>query len=119
MWVCKVRLEAMFSKKQTQKKPSTHVFHTQHHAYTRGQHTHAHHAHNAHHAHHAFMYAKLYSCTYYGRKGHLAKFYYDKLNISNSYIWVRKTNILGLKKIWVPKSTSLLNDIAMHQGPMT
>jgi len=38
----------------------------------------------------------------------LAKFYYDKLNTSNSYV---KTNILGPKKVWIPKSTSTLHDI--------
>ena len=65
--------------------------------------THAHPAHTNAHAHHththlAFLYAKMYTCTYYDRKGHLAKFYYDRLNASNSHVWVRKTNIIGPKK---------------------
>jgi len=42
-------------------------------------------------------------------------FFYDKLIVSNSHVWIRKTNILEPKKIWVPKSTSLSNDIGTHQ----
>ena len=58
-----------------------------------------HHAQNlAHDAHHAFMYVNVYSYTYCDRKGHLAEFCYDKLNVSNSHVWVRKTNILGQKR---------------------
>jgi len=54
----KAKLEDMFSKRQTQRKPP-HVSHT-HHAHTQTQHTyHAHHAHT----HHAFICAKVYSCT--------------------------------------------------------
>jgi len=115
----------MFPKRQTQRKLTAHVSRTQNHAHTQAQHTHTHHAHNAHHAHnvhhahHVFMYAKVYSCTYCGRKGHLAKFYYDKLNVSNNHAWVQKTNILGPKKIWVSKLASLLNDISMRQGLKT
>ena len=80
----KSRLEAMFSKRQTQKKPHTHhVSHSHNHAHTQAQ-SHAHrttHAH-AHHAdaHHAFLYAKVYTCSNYGRQGHFVKFCYDKLN---------------------------------------
>jgi len=29
------------------------------------------------------MYAHVYTCTHCGRKGHLAKFCYDKINILN------------------------------------
>ena len=55
--------------------PSHNHTHTQAHAhYTTN--AHAHHAHT----HHAFLYSKLYTCTYCGRQGHLAKFCYDKLN---------------------------------------
>ena len=57
----------------------------------------------------------MYSCTYCGRKDHLVKFYYERINASNDHIWARKTNILGSKKIWVPKSTPLLIDIGMHK----
>jgi len=78
----KTRLEAMFFKRQTQRKPHTpHVSHahTQHLAYhaTHTSHAHAIHAHHAH-THHAFLYVKVYSCTDCDRKGHLAKFCYDR-----------------------------------------
>jgi len=36
-------------------------------------HTHAYHAHT-----HDSMYANVYTCTHCGRKGHLAKFCYDR-----------------------------------------
>jgi len=55
--------------------------HTPHHAHTQAQHSHA---------HHAFMYAKVYSCIYSGRKDHLTKFCYEELIVSNSHVWVRK-----------------------------
>ena len=65
-------------------------------------HTHAHHVHT-----HDSMYAKVYTCTHYDRKGHLAKFCYDKINDSNfvnKYVWVRKgANLYRPKKVWVPK----------------
>ena len=60
------RLESMFSKKQT---PHIHAHH--HHAYSlfaRRDHTHKH------------MHPKVYKCTHCGRKGHLAKFCFDKLH---------------------------------------
>ena len=103
----KVRLEAMFFKRQTQIKSHTsHVSHahTQHHAHhathtshfharhahhnththtPNSQHIHTHHArHTTHthtkhvhtpHSHHAFIYGRVYSCTYCDRKGYLAK----------------------------------------------
>jgi len=105
----------MFSKRQTQKKSSTHhISHTRHHVHTQAQ-PHAHHTPYAHaHTHYAFLYVKMYTCTYCGRKVPLAKFCYDKMNALNSHVWVRKTNILGPKKIWVPKPTSILNDIGTH-----
>jgi len=91
----KTRLKAMFSKRQTQRK--SHFSHTTH-AHIQSQ-SHAHHAHHAthtkhaytihvHHAqtHHAFLYAKVYSCTYCGRKGHFSKFCYDRINASNDYV---------------------------------
>ena len=58
------------------------------------QHTHAH--------PHDFMYANLYTCTHCGRTGRLAKFCYDRLNVSNfssKYIWVRKgANVMDPRK---------------------
>ena len=52
-------------------------------------------------------------------KGHLAKFCYDRINASNDHVWVRKTNTLEPKKVWVPKSTNLLLNIGTHQGSKT
>jgi len=119
----KTRLEAMFSKRQTQRKP--HVSHASHadtqshsHHATRTIHAHVSHAHHAL-THHAFLYGKVYTCTYYDRKGHLVKFCYDRINASNNHIWVQKTNILGSKKVWVSKSINLLLNIGMHQGSKT
>ena len=70
-------------------------------------------------SHHAFMHGRVYTCTYCGRKGHLIKFYFDKLNSSNDHIWVLKANTIGPKKIWVPESTNLLLDVGTHQGSKT
>jgi len=113
----------MFPKRQTQRKSHTpHVSHahTQHHTHQATHTSHAHDAHTHHaHAHHVFFYTKVYSCTYYGRKDHLAKFYYDRLNISNDHVWVHRTNTLRPKKIWVPKSTLLSTDVGTHQGSKT
>jgi len=74
------------------------MFYTHHHAHTPAQ-LRAHHANHAirthaTQAHHAFLYAKVYSCTYCDRKGHLVKFCYDRINTSNDHVWVRKTNTL-------------------------
>ena len=120
----KTRLEAMFPEKLTPKKHvhTTHAHHTTHTHTPRSQPLHTHHArlstHTKHvhtpHTHHTFIYGRIYSCTYCGRKGHLAKFYFDKINASNDQIWVRKSNIIGPKKIWVPKSTTLSFDIGTH-----
>ena len=49
------------------------------------------HTSHAHHAH-THMYATVYTCTPCDRKGHLAKFYFDILNILN----------FVTKNIWVP-----------------
>ena len=38
------------------------------------------------HMHHAFLYGKVCTCTCCGRKGHLAKFCYDRINTSNDHI---------------------------------
>ena len=107
----------MFPKRQTLRKP--HVSHTPpkpqaHHAY-HSTHIYATYAHHTH-THHALLYAKMYSSTYFGRKGHLIKFCYDRINVLNDHVWVLKTNTLGLKKIWVSKLTPLLIDIGTHQG---
>ena len=84
----KTRLEAMFSKKHVPKNHSnaihTHAHKSQplHHA------KHPKHPHTQHtpHTHHAFMYGKVFSCTYCGRKGHLVKFCYDRLNASHNNV---------------------------------
>ena len=47
--------------------------------------------------------------------GHLAKFCYDHINSMNNHVWVQNTNALGPKKIWVPKLTTQLFDIGIHQ----
>ena len=82
-----------------QKKQALHV-HAQHprHTYahfTRHDHTHSH------------VHTRVYKCTHCGRKGHLAKYYYDRLdhfNFAYKNVWVPyKTNPKGPKKIWVPK----------------
>jgi len=116
----KARVESMIPKRQTHRKSHTHHdSHSHKHAQTQTQ-SHAHHATHAHthHAHsrHAFLFVKVYTCTYCGRQDHLANFCYDKLNESNSHIWVRKTNILGSKKVWLPKSAPTLHDIKTYQG---
>ena len=52
------------------------------------RHTHAHHAHT-----YNYMYANVYTCTYCDSKGYLAKFCYDRINVSkfaSKFIWVRK-----------------------------
>ena len=96
------RLESLFSKKQT---PHIHAHH--HHAY----------AHFARHDHtHTHMHPKVYTCTHCGRKGHLAKFCYDKLHhinfANNKNVWVPyKTNPKGPKRKWVPKSPPFVFDV--------
>ena len=63
------------------------------------------------------MYARVYTCTHCGRKGHLAKFYFDRLNhlnFANKNVWVPIfTNPYGPKKIYVPKVTPTLFDIGV------
>ena len=63
-----------------------------------------------------FIHALIVYC---GRKGHLAKFYFDRINTTNDHIRVQKANIIGPKKIWVPKSTNLVIDVGTHQGSKT
>ena len=87
------RLEFMFRKKHA---PHMHAH--------KPRYTHAHHVHT-----HDFMYAHMCTCTHCGRKGHFAKFCYDRIHSSNfakKFIWVRKgANLLGPNRVWVPKST--------------
>ena len=48
---------------------------------------------HASHGHHHYMYAHVYTCTHCGRKGHLARFYYDRIyheNLATNFVWVRK-----------------------------
>ena len=106
----KTKLKAMFSKKKSSKK---HI----HTTYAPTSKSHTKHAHilHAYHTHHAFVCGRVYSCTYCGQKGHLAKFCFDRINASNNYVWVRSTNVTGPKKIWVLKSTTQLFDISTHQ----
>mgnify|MGYP000872325104 CR=1 FL=1 len=62
------------------------------------------HAHTSRHAHtyHTQKYANMYHCSHCGRKGHLAKFYFDKLNILN--------NIFGFVMVLTPKCRLSKND---------
>ena len=67
----------MFRKKYA---PHLHAHHSRH--------THAHHAHTL-----DFMYVRVYTCTHCDRKGHLVKFYYDRIHVLNftcKNIWVKK-----------------------------
>ena len=92
------RLETLVRNKQV---PSLHAHPSRH--------THASHGHHHH------MYAHVYTCTHCGRKGHLARFCYDRLhdeNLATNFVWVRKdTNPRGPKRKWVPKATSLIFDV--------
>ena len=59
------------------------------------------HAHKPWHAHNT-LYAHVYTCTHYGRKGHLIKFCFDRINDSNfanRFVWIKKgANPHGPKK---------------------
>ena len=85
-------------------------------------HVHAHHSHHAYslfarHDHtHTHMHLKVYKCTHCGRKGHLAKFCYDRIHhvnfANNKYVWVPyKTNPKGPKRKWVPKFPPFVFDV--------
>ena len=94
------------------KKPKENISHTHHEKHAQHAHTHQH--------KHAFMYGKVYTYAHCGRKGHLAKFYYTKLNMLNKNIWVREsTNPLGPKNIWVPKNTPNLIDVGVSSSSKT
>ena len=95
---------SMFSKRKTQRKHTSHTSNTHH--------THQH--------KHTFMYGKVYTCPHCGRKGHLAKFCYAKLNMQNKNTWVQEsTNPIGPKKIWVPKNTTNLFDTSVSSSSKT
>ena len=80
----KKKIEAMFPKKQAPKKNA----HVHVHATQPKQHGKLpRHAHTTH-THHAFMYGRVFSCSHCGRKGHLANFCYDRLNVSRHNVWV-------------------------------
>ena len=89
------RLKSLFRKKQV---PIMHAHHPRH--------THASHD------HHYTLYAHVYTCTHCGRKGHLAKFCFDRIhdeNLATKFVWVRKdTNPHGPKSVWVPKTTPMV-----------
>ena len=91
-------VESMFRKKQV---PNVHAH--------KSWHTHAPHVPT-----HNTMYARVYTCTHCGRKGHLVKFYYDRIhdsNFANKFVWVRKgAKSHGPKRVWVPKATPILFD---------
>ena len=63
------------------------------------------------------MHPRVYKCTHCGRKGHLAKFCYDKinsLNFANKNVWVSNhANPRGPKRKWVPKSQPLVFDVGV------
>ena len=93
-------MESLFRKKQV---PIMHAHPSRH--------THAPHGHTHH------MYAHVYTCTHCGRKGHLAKFCFDRIhdcNLAKNFVWVREgTNPHGLKRLWVPKTTPLMFDVGV------
>ena len=64
---------------------------------------------------HDSIYAHVYTCTHCGRKGHLTKFCYDRISVSNfvnKFVWVRKgVNPHGPKRIWISKATPTLFDV--------
>ena len=64
---------------------------------------------------HTHMHPKVYKCTHCGRKGHLAKFYFDKIyhvNFANKNVWVPyKANPQGSKRKWVPKFSPCVFDV--------
>ena len=79
-------------------------------------HTHAHHAHTPH------LYVKVYKYIHCGRKGHLVKFYFDRINstnFANKNVWVPyNANSHEPKKIWVPKFSPLVFDVGVGSHKM-
>ena len=80
--------------------------------WTQITHTHASHVHT-----HNTLYAHVYTCTHYWRKGHIAKFCFDRINDSNftnKFIWIRKgANLHGPNRVWVPKFTPIVFDVGV------
>ena len=76
------------------------------------RHTHVSHVHT-----HDTMYAHVYTCTHCERKGHVAKFCYDRVHnvkFTNKFVWARK----GAKshrsnRVWVPKVTPIIFDVGV------
>ena len=68
------------------------------------------------------LYSRVYRCTHCGRKGHLAKFYFDRINLlnfANKNVWVPiASNPRGPKTIWVPKSPTLIFDVGVGSDKM-
>jgi len=96
------KLESIFHKKHA---PHIYAHHPQHTPHVHYNHT------------HSYMYAKVYISTHCGRKNHLARFCYDRLNFinfANNNVWVRKgANHCGPNMIWVPKFTLIVFDIGV------
>ena len=80
--------------------------------------SHTHHAHT----HHNHMHARVYTCTHCGRKGHLVKFYFDRINFfnfANKNVWIPiVTNLHGPKKIWIPNFSPLVFDVGVGSQKM-
>ena len=76
------RLESMFHKKHA---PPMHAHKSR---LTRASHVHTHNT----------MYAHVYTCTHCGRTGHLVKFCYDRINVSN----FANKFLFGLGKVLTP-----------------
>ena len=106
------KFASMFPKGKTQRKHTPHSSNTNHEKHSQHAHTHQH--------KYAFMYGKVYTCAHCGRKSHLAKFCYSKLNMLNKNIWAREsTNPIGPKKMWVPKKTPNLIDVGVSSSSKT
>ena len=67
------KFASMFPKGKIKRKHTPHSSHIHHEKHAQHVHTHQH--------KHAFMYGKVYTCVHCGRKGHLVKFCYAKLNM--------------------------------------
>jgi len=68
------------------------------------------------------VHARVYKCTHCNRKGHLARFCYDRvnsLNFANKNIWVPyDANPRRPKKKWVPKFSPLVFDVGVSSHMM-
>ena len=95
-----------------QKKQAPHV-----HAH-KPRHIYAPHAH----IHTTHMHARVYKYTHCGRKGHLAKFCFDKtnhVNFANNNVWAPfVSNPHGPKKKWVPKFSPFVFDVGVGSHMM-